>query len=356
MVTYHQQTEKNDQIQEDQNTNFKTELKKYFLDVIDNQKKKSVQRINLNYILYTNFYVICLLSQLFDWFVKYFKRKINEKKILSLVVVYLLFSIESISADIQNTTILNKTLNCEKILRKKLFYDENLFKELKMNETLINLYRSCYKDIFHEYKSSHFFVPKPGHKECFIDQIEPNHILYELIYNREKNLIPQKILDRIDLVCNNNHLNDLDRAFYLIGYKHSVCGNIFKNSLKNSHLKEYVFRENNKKKQSNKVRSVSSRHHHNKHHDFPRVISLNSYSINNNSNQAKNYELNEQQFIASDSPNTHLNNCSLILLNIYLLSHTASCSFEDFVESLSHFDCLSNYFSVKSNCNKCQVS
>lgn len=50
-----------------------------------------------------------------------------------------------------------------------------------------------------------------------------------------------------------------------------------------------------------------------------------------------------------------LKNCTLILLNIYLLAHKATCNYEDFVNSLSHYDCLQNNFSVRSNCNYCKV-
>lgn len=53
---------------------------------------------------------------------------------------------------------------------------------------------------------------------------------------------------------------------------------------------------------------------------------------------------------------TFLNNCTLILLNIYLLAYKASCNYEDFVDSLNHYDCLKNNFSVKSNCTNCKVS
>lgn len=53
---------------------------------------------------------------------------------------------------------------------------------------------------------------------------------------------------------------------------------------------------------------------------------------------------------------TRLNNCTLILLNIYLLAHKASCDYDDFTNSLNHYDCIQNNFSVKSNCSSCKVS
>jgi hypothetical protein len=50
-----------------------------------------------------------------------------------------------------------------------------------------------------------------------------------------------------------------------------------------------------------------------------------------------------------------LNNCTLILLNVFLQSYKTSCDFEDFSKILSHYDCRNN-FSVNSNCDKCRVS
>ncbi|RNA11226.1 hypothetical protein BpHYR1_017186 [Brachionus plicatilis] len=369
MVLYYQQTNTDNQIKENRSTYSinepKDRLGSYLLNAIDYQH----QKIKTHIFLSISFCFFCLFSQLtklfikiFDFFTKYLprcKKKSRHqtsfiKNLKSIVVICLLSSSETVSASNQNSTGLNKTLNCEKVLKKRLFYDENLFKELKMNETLINLYRSCYKDAFHEYKSSSFFVPNPGQRECFINQIEPNHILYELIFNKDKKLIPQSVLDRIDLVCNDNQLMDLDRAFFLIEYEHSLCGNIFKNSVKNSYLKEYIFKENDQVQHSNKIHSVSSRHHHNRRYDFPRVMSQKLYSIANSSNKPNEANSSKFRNINLNSQKTHLNNCSLILLNVYLLSHTASCSFDDFVESLNHFDCMSNYFSVRSNCNKCQ--
>lgn len=51
----------------------------------------------------------------------------------------------------------------------------------------------------------------------------------------------------------------------------------------------------------------------------------------------------------------HLNNCTLILLNIYLLVYKSTCNYEDFIDTLNHYDCLKNNFSVKSNCSNCKV-
>ena len=52
----------------------------------------------------------------------------------------------------------------------------------------------------------------------------------------------------------------------------------------------------------------------------------------------------------------NLSNCSLLLLNIYLLAFKSNCDYVDFTESLASYDCESNNFSVKSDCNSCKVS
>lgn len=381
MILFYEKTNTDNYTKGNQATSRIIEEKKniYLWNIFDCARKLIIKRIYRDYWLSLSFYLFILLSQCTQLFVKIFyilSRYLSQKKtkcylkflrnqarftkiFKSLVLISFLSSLETISTLSQNSSGHNKSLNCENTLEQKLFYDENLFKEIKMNETLINLYKSCYKDVFQEFKSSHVLFPNPGQKECYINQIEPHHILYELIFNKKKNLIPQTVLDRIDLVCNKNQLNDLDRAFFLIEYEHPICGNIFKNSVKNLHLKNYIFKENNNKlKRSNYMNSASNRHHHNRFRDFRQVMSLKSYSIANSSDQSKTNEADEPKanYLNSDTEIPHLNNCSLILLNIYLLSNSASCSFDDFTKSLNHFDCLSNYFSVNSNCNKCQVS
>lgn len=367
MVLFHQKTNTEKQTERNQATERIIEKKEPFflLNIFDYARKLITKRIYTNYYLSLGYYLLFLLSQctllfveFLYFFVKYLsknKTKCYFKNFKSFLFIFFLSSLGTISAGDKNSSDQNKTLNCARNLEKKLFYDENLFTELKMNETLINLYRSCYKDLFQDYKFSHVVIPNPGQEECYINQIEPNHILYELIFNKKKNLIPQTVLNRIDLVCNKNQLTDLDRAFYLIEYEHPICGNIFKNSVKNSHLKDYIFRDNHKLKRSNNLNSVSNRHHHNRYRFFPLVMSKNSYSTSNNSDPSTINEDPKPQSNNLNPQNTHLNNCSLILLNVYLLSNSASCSFNDFIESLNHFDCLSNYFSVNSNCKKCQV-
>jgi hypothetical protein len=51
-----------------------------------------------------------------------------------------------------------------------------------------------------------------------------------------------------------------------------------------------------------------------------------------------------------------LSNCSLLLLNVYLLAYKSNCDYSDFTETLASFDCVSYKFSVVSNCTQCKVS
>jgi len=51
-----------------------------------------------------------------------------------------------------------------------------------------------------------------------------------------------------------------------------------------------------------------------------------------------------------------LSNCSLILLNTYLLAFKSNCDYADFTETLASFDCVTYKFSAVSNCTQCKVS
>lgn len=231
-------------------------------------------------------------------------------------------------------------------------YDENLFNELNMHETLLNLYRSCYKDKYQDYKMTSSFSSSSSTKSsstCKKKQISTKDILIGLFFYRDKFLfLSNDVLDRIETIClqNSNQMIDyLEKLFLLADYKHQICGNVFRNSIKLSHLNEYVLLSNS---------SSSSKHLNHYHHNHKAVIK---------SREAKNLTFSEPNLENFNSKLAQpkqikkiLNNCTLILLNIHLLSYRASCDFDDFIESLNHFDCVSNNFSVKSNCNKCQVS
>jgi hypothetical protein len=70
----------------------------------------------------------------------------------------------------------------------------------------------------------------------------------------------------------------------------------------------------------------------------------------------------QDEMLSSSSTSTpksikhNLSNCTLILLNIYLSAFKSNCDYRDFAESLAHYDCASNNFSVRSDCTKCSVS
>lgn len=78
-------------------------------------------------------------------------------------------------------------------------------------------------------------------------------------------------------------------------------------------------------------------------------------NLRNNATVQKNSSINtgSQSLIEGSE---FLNNCTLILLNTYLLAYKTQCDNEGFVDSLSHYDCMSTVFSVKSNCKLCEVS
>ncbi len=189
-----------------------------------------------------------------------------------------------------------------------------------------------------------------------------------------------------------------------------MCGNVFKNSMKMSHLRDYVLRlkrpmpSQTPPKNSNTKLEMSSltdtfmaaaeplvpdqahfylnnrnHFHHNRHRHVKSTGSSSSSSGSINLNMSsggggsyikKLYEKrtatnenntnnnNEKKNGAEKSVKKRivLNNCTLIMLNTYLLTYKTTCDFEDFVQILKHYDCDANNFSVNSDCKKCQVS
>ncbi|CAF0889059.1 unnamed protein product, partial [Brachionus calyciflorus] len=291
----------------------------------------------------------------------------STKKLKSLFFIILLFPMRPVYSE---QKISNKTLECDyDSYDNEIEYDENLFNELNMQETLIHLYRSCYKDKFHESRLS---KPIKSSQNSCNKRPSPKKILKGLLFNEENQLIPDDILESINEMCSGDKVKNIDKIWWLANFDDKLCGNVYRNSIKTSHLNDYILEINSLEKTR---RGIATHHHHNRHHSY----------IDNNENFRRNHIKHRHTYNYSDlkrdkiniiensvlfkvennsnftdfnlssaRPKRVLNNCTLILLNIYLLSHTASCDFEDFVESLNHFDCLSNYFSVKSDCHKCQ--
>jgi hypothetical protein len=206
-------------------------------------------------------------------------------------------------------------------------------------------------------------------------------------------------------------LDLINKLYLLSDYEHYLCGNIFRNSMSSSHLYDHVLKLNPNKtndaikqevelKSKNKLNknrnnsSISNSISRNQFINFINMYSIKSLTSSSigakkitnlrdiNLNTNNNNNLNYDEFNLNKTNNNHykmnkynhnhkqqtnffapknkikqlsINNCSLILLNVYLLAFKSSCDYESFIESLNHYDCQSNNFSVKSNCDKCQV-
>lgn len=319
-----------------------------------------------------------------------------------------------------------------------LDYDQGLFDELKMSDTLINLYRSCYKDKFNDElrrplfktglldsgscndskqpsaassssSSSTKSSSSSKSSKSFTQQkdIIPKHreILIELLMDKSNSIIPVDVQKRIDMVCDNNDnqkrsgldqdsstsdsslMDYLDKIYLLADYEHDLCGNVFKNSIKLSYLKDYVLKikdnynsNNNNNKTSRHSRPVhlyNVNHQNHRHHRALKPSITSSTTMDYSTSLV--FEMSEDDdqlsrekrdsgrvrtslLVDKGSSSSRadmkqrivLNNCTMILLNLHLLSFKTSCDFEDFAQILQHYDCLSN-FSVNSNCSKCQV-
>lgn len=198
-----------------------------------------------------------------------------------------------------------------------------------------------------------------------------------------------------------NKNSDLINKLYLLSdYEHHLCGNIFRNSISRSNLNGYILKLNEKQVNKPEVRFKLKKLGNHKiiHDEF-------ESSLSNNTNHLSNYidkfssskvvrKLYQRDTDNNDIMNLNngtksgdilklkssnatnildnymnhfhhnhqysfttkhaINNCTLLLLNVYLLAFKSSCDYESFAESLNHYDCHSNNFSVKSNCDKCQ--
>ncbi len=147
---------------------------------------------------------------------------------------------------------------CRSYADIELIYDQGLYVELNMHDTLVNLYRSCYKEKFDEnLKSSLFksgllgpcssgkragglksgstsgasnssstraftttFLPSTSGKSgrySFSATPPANDILMELWMDKEYSIIPSHIRNRIDLVCRSNSFDS--KLFNLFIFK-----------------------------------------------------------------------------------------------------------------------------------------
>jgi len=238
----------------------------------------------------------------------------------------------------------------------------------------IGLYRSCFKGGMTD------DLGKPDdesgvncEEEFFFNMPEMKYhfILYKLFHNSQ--MLNADILYRIQLVCGHEieketsgeHLNMFDKLYLLATYEHNLCGSIFKNSIQHDHLISDILGL----KQNTEEPSFYS--------DITSTYLKKTRDTNTSQIDSLPAITTETDFLGfylrttTKSPtmpafnlsNSHshelpqfLNNCTLILLNTYLLAYKTQCDNEEFVESLNHYDCTSTDFSVRSDCKQCEVS
>lgn len=277
-----------------------------------------------------------------------------------------------------NTTPGQQDLKCDTLIAD---FDERLFKKLKMHETILGVYESCFKNHI-SYTNLHAFDETKKPVESCEQQFLARHpdkkyhyIVYQLFHNRE--ILPPNIYDRINLVCSQDQqepkLNAFDKLYLLATYEHSLCGNIFKNSMSGEHLLTDVLELTDNKPEvpsdqvySNYFKSRRKRanilNKKKSKAKTPAPSSFLDFYFNNTKIGPMSKVPSADQSV-QNNPNypDHLrtdffNNCTLILLNTYLLAYKSECDNQYFVESINHYDCTSNNFSVASNCELCQVN
>lgn len=283
-----------------------------------------------------------------------------------------------------DTTSGQQDMKCDTFIAD---FDERLFKELKMHETILEVYESCFKNQI-SYTNLHAFDETKKPVESCEQQFLARHpekkyhyIVYQLFHNRE--ILPPNIYDRINLVCSRDqqsdqqpNLNAFDKLYLLATYEHSLCGNIFKNSMSGEHLLTDVLEltDNRPEVPSNQVYSnyfksrrkranILNRKKSKVNAKTPAPSSFLDFYFNNTMTGPMSKVPSADQITVQNNPNypDHLrteffNNCTLILLNTYLLAYKSECDNQYFVESINHYDCTSNNFSVASNCELCQVN
>lgn len=306
-----------------------------------------------------------------------------------------------------------KNYDCnEENEKDRLKFDYRLFYELNMHETIINLWKSCFRenlfdnDLDYDDNKEFLKIDNIQLMSC-ARQILIEKVLYKLL-NNFHNVVDTNIFTRIQLVCQSDSINKdievnlFDKLYLLSSYEHNLCGNIFRNSMKTTHLYNDVLNLNQMKKfDSNYLNIPKLLNNSNSKNDKNKVVvSLKLKSNIKNVTQVETdnlefkFHLNNDEITyvttttstikdnyltlydplisavkiksKHDTTTTNkysnikttlkeLNNCTLILLNTYLLAYKTSCENRDFHLSLSHYDCASNNFSVKSNCKLCQV-
>lgn len=366
-------------------------------------------------------------------------------------------------------------------------FDLNLFKQLNMYTTITDLIRSCFKNKESKYVNELYDHDK-AYLKYFANVSSPltnksgkffcplKKVLYEIIIRRFKEFSAD-VYNKIETICeinkkntntNNNADFDYLDKLYILSEHNDMCGHYYRNSIRKSHLNEYILNSNNnnnKKSSTSNGKNIhhQNHHHHNHHNHLAKTESsritttttltasssiasttstidnfINKYKFNqllqtipieisesvtnslinsyvNNSyideeddnNSIDSYssfeennfilttpsmisEFNKNKFYNSSlispaassifttnlsknkskkpndskistkrpkEPNRKffISNCQLILLNLYLLSYKAQCDYKDFVDNINSYDCVSNNFSVKSDCIKCQV-
>ena len=285
-------------------------------------------------------------------------------------------------------TVLNSTIDaqtnssCDQIEFK---FDVRMFKELDMHETLLGLYRSCFKKELADNNEFSSAASREDKCEQLLYTQHPEkryeYILFKLL--NSGNIFDQSVLNRIKLVCDlpdkrkaasSIELSVLDKLYLLSSYEHEMCGRVFENSMREVHLMQQVLGLNHladatkfetvmKKRKNRKLSRPVKKLKRDNDNDVLYFTTSNNFLdfYYNQTTDSPAVDLGDDDVLQYSLSNisvfdNYLSNCTLILLNTYFLAYKTQCDNEGFVESLNHYDCKSTEFSVKSNCTMCQVN
>ena len=331
----------------------------------------------------------------------------SRNTLLGRCLVFVFFQLASTTTESSKFSDLNKNFQFQTFAQTAKYdattqrdggspeFDVNLLDELNMWRTFQNVYKSCFRDESSAFHDALHTVKNAQFSNNNRNKASKRKIMGDILVSfldKAISKLPLEALDMIDYVCENplspsskyrispdddNSKRDLFNKLTLLSqFEHDLCGNIYKNSIPTSLLRNQVLGMTSRRANADDdvsddtisnqiVKNDALFEPSSSTYEYKQMLWSNSTS--SSAAEAAESELNDNTIgtasdpalLANASTTTpriaRINNCTLILLNVYLQALRSRCHYDSFIESLNHYDCLSNNFSVQSDCSKCKV-
>jgi hypothetical protein len=177
---------------------------------------------------------------------------------------------------------------------------------------------------------AHDFAEKPTHRYCPSTKKSFEYIFIDYV----KMFSKLNEIEFVEDVCmkETDSSNFRNKSSLLDSYKNDFCSHVFQNSLLHFYFK------------------------YDADHSMP---NRNNESFEDAlfSNLTSNLDIHDAKLSRIVDIIKHSNrNCTFTILDTLIKAQSAKCEHKRFVDSISHYDCASNKFSVKSSCDQCRVS